>query len=140
MRLSLKDFFLDCSCCNESIDKAIFLLSISPDSRKSLLISSWIPIYMSTTVTETQRGVPGSKRIRRFAPIRFNPHPPAFELNKNTNSAPSGSLNRSTNFCRLFTFIVPSSRRHPYLNPSTNNSREEYYFLVRHIFSNRSNV
>ena len=38
-------------------------------------------------------GLPGSKRIRRLAPIRLIPHPPALLLNKKTNSLPFGSLN-----------------------------------------------
>jgi len=57
--------------------------------------------------------LPGSKRIKRFAPIKLIPHPPAFELNKKTISFPSGSLNLSTSFCRLVTAIVPSSRKKP---------------------------
>jgi hypothetical protein len=63
--------------------------------------------------------VPGSKRIKRLAPIRLIPHPPALLLNRKMNSLPSGSLNRSTSFCRLVMLIVPSSRKHPYLRVCT---------------------
>ena len=38
-------------------------------------------------------GLPGSNKIRRLAPMRLIPHPPALLLSKNTNSLPSGSLN-----------------------------------------------
>lgn len=123
VRLSLKDFFFDCACCDEAVDETIFLLTVSPDSCKCLLICGGIPVYnQSVSAFQLEGRRPGSKRMRRFAPMRLIPQPPAFELNKKTNSGPSGSLNRSTNFCRLLTFIVPSSRRHPYLQSANSSS------------------
>jgi hypothetical protein len=53
--------------------------------------------------------------MSRLAPIKLIPHPPAFELNRKTNSLPSGSLKRETIFDRLFTFMEPSSLTQPYL-------------------------
>src|SRR3984885_3333073 len=54
---------------------------------------------------------PGSNSIRRFAPMRLIPHPPALLLSKKTNSLPSGSLNWSTNFC-LFVMLIDRSEEH----------------------------
>ena len=85
-------------------------------SRHTLASACWSAAGFQSYLSRVIRGLPGSNRMRRFAPMRFKPQPPAFELNKKTNSAPSGSLKRSTSFCRLFTFMVPSSRRQPYLH------------------------
>lgn len=86
--------------------------------------------------------------MRRLAPIKLIPHPPAFELSKKTNSLLSGSLNRDTILDRLLTFIVPSNRTQPYLgcqHPKCSvrwgrQIREGTYFLLRQSFSIRSSV
>jgi len=50
MRLALKDFFFDCACCDETVDKTVFLLTVSPDSCECLLICSRIPVYQNISV------------------------------------------------------------------------------------------
>jgi len=112
VRLTLKDLFFDGASGNEPINETILLLTVSPDSRQSLLICRGIPVYHQIL---SMREIPGSNRIKRFAPMRLRPQPPALELRRKTNSGPSGSLNLSTSFWRLLTFMVPSSRRQPYL-------------------------
>lgn len=58
---------------------------------------------------------PGSNRIRRLAPMRLMPHPPALLLRRKTNFEDSGSLNSSTILPRLAVCIEPSSRSTPQL-------------------------
>jgi hypothetical protein len=82
--------------------------------------------------------------MRRFAPIRLIPQPPALELRRKTNSLLSGSLKRATTFDRLLTFMVPSSRTQPYLrvHQACQLSRLGViaHFLLRQSFSIRSSV
>lgn len=132
--LSLKDLFFDCSSRNESVNEANLLLAITPYASKCLAIIRGVPEYIMQKPVKYQSG---SKRTSLFAPTRFNPHPPALEDSKKTNSLDSGSLNFSTSAierlaraytpCLLGIDRVPSSLRLPHC-------------FARHSFSKRSSV
>lgn len=55
-----------------------------------------------------------TENIYLFAPIRFNPQPPAFELNIKINSFDSGLLKFSTTLARFLIVIVPSNLTYEY--------------------------
>lgn len=132
VRLSLEYLLLDAPGGDEAVHEAcrvsranepegrlkltILLLTVSPDTRQSLLVGGRVPVWVRLAREPTSRqgsDPPGSKRMSRFAPMRFRPQPPALLLKRKTNSAPLGSLNLSTSFCRLLTAIEPSRRREP---------------------------
>ena len=64
MRLSLKDFFFDCACCDEAVDETIFLLTVSPDSCECLLICGGIPVYNQSVSAFSVGGVAGGTWIK----------------------------------------------------------------------------
>lgn len=43
-RLPLEDFLLDGAGAHEPVDEAIFLLAVTPHTRQSLLVCSWVPV------------------------------------------------------------------------------------------------
>jgi hypothetical protein len=127
--------------------RTFFLLTISPNSCESLLVRRWVPICVNLSAglirVHLSTLVPGSNRIRRFAPMRLIPHPPALLLSRKINSFPLGSLNWSTSFWRFVMLMVPSSRKHPYLWADVTAvvfNKKQTYFFARQSFSNRSRV
>ena len=121
------------------------LLSIAPNSSQGLLIRSGIPILskVSWYLAGRPRQLTGSNKIKRFAPIRLIPQPPAFELRRKTKSVLSGSLNRSTILDRFGTLKDPSRRTQPYLHSIScvcDWTMNQTHFLFRHILSMRSRV
>ena len=115
--LSLEDLFFKCTGSDEAVYEAILLLSVTPYTGQSLLISCWIPVceinnwVRASLHTEIKNILPGSNSTRRFAPMRLIPQPPALLDSKKTNSFPSGSLNWSTSFWRFLILVLPSRRK-----------------------------
>lgn len=74
MRLALENLLFDRSRGNESVDKAVFLLPVTPDTGQRLLISGWVPVWIeqdesvgTDEVETTSTGLTTEKKHKLFA-------------------------------------------------------------------------